>query len=518
MGLIADGLKKINSITDPLCRNFTTSEEERLVKIANDVDDSDDWFAQNVTDRFARWLDKNGWLEFITDSNTYQQMVIDCYNLNFEVIRKIFDNCRALDSDFGGNIESYNKQSYTGLLLLKNLAERINPDSTQYDISVSDRIDGFSTGWLYTDRESLRISDLRQQLSTSFSNHQPHAYSDEEIVSFCNQADFTDVFSDYSDYIYLEELDYGTLEDVGVIVFMGVEITKDEITSIMTGEGFEEKQARENLSDLINSIISAEDPCEGFLKDHEYAKECVLKYIDWYKKSDKEAFEEEFPNYEYSDWEKFVQFAGGIDVITEMAEKCPQYVDYLFNDYSEGLKIINSLDALCGDNISPEMKSAIETLRKDYSDKWDGMINKLWDGGMEFAAGQGQDAIKKWVQDNIPALSTLQSILEITGGQEVTEAYSKLLSLQNIANDTRTAFEAAVAKVQSGDYTSDDLDTVENLFNLLKQTHITIYETYRDMCIENPMKQVYANEQIERLNKMTMENYDNYPRQSYYFE
>lgn len=303
-----------------------------------------------------------------------------------------------------------------------------------------------------------------------------------------------------------------------MVIFMGVEITKDELTSLMTGEGFAEKQARKNLSSLINSIISADDNIEGFLKDHEYAKECVLKYIELQEKHDKEEFEKQFPNYEYSAWEKFVQFAGGIDVVKEMAEKCPQYIDYLFNDYSEGLKIINSLEALCGDNMSPEMKGAIETLKKEYEAKWDGMINKLWDGGMEFAADQGQDAIKKWLKDNIPAYSTLKSLLEITGWQEVIEAYSKLLSLQNIANDTRTAFEAAVEKVRTGDYISEDLKTVENLFNLLKQTHITIYEAYRDMCIGDPMKQVYANKQIERLNEMTMNNYYNYPRQSYYFE
>lgn len=518
MGLLVDGLKKIKSITDPFCRDFTELAEERLVKIANEVDDSDDWFSTNITDRFGRWLDKKGWLEFITDSNGYQKQVIDCYNMNFKVIEMIFDNCRSLDSTYGSRISSYNSRAEKGLILLEDLAERINPNSTAFDRPVDERIDWYISGWIRKDNENIKISDLRSELNSLYYQHQPYEYSDTDIEYFCNQSDSSEVFSDYSDYIYLEELDYGTLEATGMVVFMGVEITKDEITSIMTGEGFAEKQARENLSSLINSIISADDNAEGFIKDHEYAKECILKYIELTEKNDKEEFEKQFPNYEYSAWEKFVQFAGGIDVVKAMAENCPEYIDYLFNDYSKGLKIINSLEALCGDNISEEMKGAIETLKTEYSEKWDGLMNKLWDDGMKFAADQGTDAIKKWIKENIPEYSILSSLLEMSGGQEVTEAYSKLLSLQTIANDTRTAFEAAVAKVQGGEYTSEDLKTVENLFNLLKQTHITIYESYRDMCVDDPMKQVYANEQIERLNKMTMNNYYNYPRQSYYFE
>lgn len=202
MGLLVDGMKKINSITKPLCRDFTTLAEERLIKIANEVDDSDDWFAQNVKDRFGRWLVKKGWLEFILDSNDYQKLVIDCYNMNFKAVEMIFDNCRELDSSYGQKIATHNGQAEVALLLLGDLAERINPESTQFDAPVDYRIEWFSAEWIRKDNENLKIDDLRSELDIYFNQHQPYKYSDEDIEYFCNQSDSAEVFSDYSNYIF----------------------------------------------------------------------------------------------------------------------------------------------------------------------------------------------------------------------------------------------------------------------------------------------------------------------------
>ena len=54
MSVIVKGLSKLGNINNPLVRDFTTSAEKRLKQIANDVDDSDDWFDTNITDRFGR--------------------------------------------------------------------------------------------------------------------------------------------------------------------------------------------------------------------------------------------------------------------------------------------------------------------------------------------------------------------------------------------------------------------------------------------------------------------------------
>lgn len=531
MGIAIDLLNKAASISDPLLRDFTPSNEERLKGIANEVDDSDSWWDQHINDPVGRWLDKKGILPLLKKTIDYQKQVIDCYNYNFKVIEGIFSSARSYDNTYGSSIATYDSQAETGVLLLQELAECLDPTIPKHEVTIHDRLQWYSTYWVRKQNgEQVSVDELDSKLQQYYRQGQPHKYTESEIEMFCNQMDAENVFLDYSNFIYVDELDYGALEATGMVVFLGVKITKDQVTSILTGEGYAEKAARENLSAIIDSVISSDSNAQAFIKDHELAKDSVLEMIKAYEKHEKEEFEKKFPKYKYTRYDKFVQMVGGIDVVKKLVEVYPEMIDYLFNDYSKGLEILDSLESLSGDNLSPEMKEAIAQLKKDYDDKWTGTLNKLWDETTDFGFDQCASKVKKWIGEKFPSYKILKSLLEITGGQEKAEAYSKLLSLQNIANDTHDAFEAAVKKVQSGmytedtenvqpgQYTSEDLRNVENLFNVLKETHITIYKTYRDMCVDDPMRQMYANEQIERMNRITLNNFDNYPRQSYYFE
>ena len=522
---IPDIINKASAYTNPLLRDFTTSAENRLIKISNEVDDSDDWWNRNINDPLSRWLDKKGWLHLLKKGDSYQEGVVNCYNYNFEVIKRIFAGARSLDSNFGAQISSYNGQAAAGVLLLHELAECLDPSVSKHEVTVEERIFWFNSGWVQKKNgKQIKVCDLSDELVTRNRQHKKHKYSQSEIESFCRKDSSKEVFSDYSDYIYINELDYGTLEATGMVVFMGVTITKDELLSIMTREGYVEKQARENLSDIINSVIETKTPLATFIKDHDTAKELLLDYIKSKEKSDKKAFEEKHPDYDYSLFEKFVQLMGGIDVIKKFVEVYPEMLDYIFTDYKNGLEVLNSIESLNGASLSPEMQHAITHMRRDYENKFKGILSRLWDETVEFGFDKGTGELRKWIEDKYPPFKILKSILEISGGQEKYEGYAKLLSLQTIEIDTRRAFERAVEKVRTGfytkdkdnvqpdQYTDDDLKAVENLFEVLKETNITIYKTYRDMCIDDPLKQVYANEKLERLNRITLNNYMVWPR------
>lgn len=517
MGIIIDLLNKVVSYQDPLLRDFTPTNEERLKRIASEIEESDDWWDRYISDPLGKWLNKKGILPLLQKTIDYQKQVIDCYNYNLSVIEEIFSTARKLDDSFGSKIAGYDLRAETAILLLQELAECLDPSIPKHENSISDRLQWHSTYWVKQNGELVRVDKLDSQLSQYYHQDQPHQYTESEIEMYCNQMESEEVFQGYSDYIYVHELNYGDLEATGMVVFLGVEITKDQVTSILTGENYAEKAARENLSAIIDSVISSDDNAQSFIKDKSLAKDFMLEMIDVYEKHEKEVFKKKFPKYNYTCYDKFVQLLGGIDVVKKIVDVYPEMIDYLFNDYSKGLEILDSLESLGGDNLSHEMKSAIEQLRRDYNNKWKGTLNKLWDETVDFGFDQSASAVKKWVVKRFLMYKILKSLLAMTGGQEKAEAYSKLLSLQNIANDTSISFKKAVEKVQSGKYTSEDLREVENLFNLLKETNLTIYKTYRDMCIDDPMRQVYANEQIERLSKITMNNFRNYPCQSYYF-
>ena len=528
MGIVVKTLNKAASYTNPILRDFTKTAEDNFIKIAEKVGDEGNW-CDKISDRFMRFLDKKGWLPLAKNSIDYQKAIIDCYNYNKGVIREIFSAARGFDQSYGSRISLYESQAEIGISILKELAECLDPSIQKHEAKVEDRLMWFGSNWITYNGELVKIDDLQIKLGQYHRQNQAHKYSQSEIEMFCNQIGSEDIFLDYSDFIYTHELNYGALEAAGMVVFLGTKITKEQIESILTGEGYAEKAARENLSAIIDSVISSDSNYADFISDHEYAKDVILEFIKSKEKKDKAAFEKKYPNYEYTRYDKFIQLMGGIDVVEKMVDVYPEMIDYLFNDYSKGLDILESMESLCGGNITPEMQKAIDRLQRDYSKKWAGILNRLWDETVDFGLDQGTGALVKWVKEKFPAYGVLKSLMEVSGGQEKAEGYAKLLSLQNIAYDTRIAFRKAVEKVQSGvytedsanagvgQYTDDDLKTVENLFQVLKQTHLTMYKTYRDMCVDDPMKQIYANQQIENISKITLNNFDKYPRDNYCF-
>ncbi len=70
-------------------------------------------------------------------------------------------------------------------------------------------------------------------------------------------------------------------------------------------------------------------------------------------------------------------------LLKELAETCPEVLDYLFSDYSKGLEILDNISEICDRSGSSEISSAIEKLRLDYNNKWSGLLRKNGDFGAD---------------------------------------------------------------------------------------------------------------------------------------
>ena len=90
--------------------------------------------------------------------------------------------------------------------------------------------------------------------------------------------------------------------------------------------------------------------------------------------------------------------------------------------------------------------------------------------------------------------------------EKPVDAAHKLLALRKIESDLQKEYAEAVRTIRSGTYTEDDLKKVDNLFQMLKETTKDIYSTYKDMCIDDPDKQVYIDQQLDRLSHLRMGN------------
>lgn len=500
-------IKKLGKIDDPIVRDFTEDAEEDMVKIANDVAESDwDLFSKYVTDPFGRWLDKHGYLDVLVGVDKYQKSVIDYYNYSAKNIRDICSQMRKYDRLYGQRVANYAKQGDNVHRLTQALAECLDVNSSEYtpDNPISNRLVWFRNHWV-TDinGELIKISDLDSDAEKKYRDELDRInISEEEIVDFCNDEDSVTIFEEYTDYIFDEEVDWNALDIVflstGSVIYKGVEYTIDELLAILTKEGYNEKIVREELNKLISSVISGENCHQTFMKDHDEAKEYMEDLIkDYLKDKNKK-----------SKFKTFVENMGGITYVKQLFESCPQLLDYLFSDYTRGLEIIENIERTCERAGTEAMREAIIRLKQDYNSKWVGLFNKSMDFNVDMIEDLTKKGIEDWIKEEIGESSVILTVLDIADVESKVDGAHKLIALKQITYQLQDAYEDAIEVIKSGDYTEEDLTYAKNMFDMLKETTKSVYSTYRDMCKDDPSKQIWCNQQIQKIENMPMNGYN----------
>lgn len=507
MGLLLTVLRKITRLDKPLVRDFTIDAEEEMVELANDAYDGDDLFSKYVTDPVGRWLDKKGYLEILFGLEKYQEGVIDFYNYNAENIRKICRQARHFDSLYGQTVAHCASQGENVVFLVKNLAECLDTGSKYYDGEpVSQRLFGFFS----KEFDGKRIGTVSKEAGEFRDNNLTKSeLTEDDIEYFCKDSDTTTtLLENYTDYIFDQEMDWGALDIVflgtGTVIYKGVEMTIDTLISIFTKEGYSEKLVREQLNILISSVISANSSVQTVMKEYDTAKETVENLINQY-------LDDEDKN---SAFKTFVEAMGGITFVKELAETCPQVLDYLVSDYTKGVEIIEDIALTCDRSGCAEMRAAVERLREEYQNKWMGLLIKTKDFSVDMISELSEKGMKEWIEEEIGDGSVLTTVLDMAGLEGKVEGSHKLIALRKIVYELQDGYEEAIDKINSGNYTEHDLSYAENMFNMLKEATKSVYETYRGMC-DDPSKQIWINDQIENLERMSMRTYGSYTFEAY---
>ena len=493
---LVEALHKFMQLDNPIVRDFTEDAETEMKRIAWEVADADnDLVAKYITDPFGRWLDSMGLLDLLMGVDNYQRNLIDCYNYSAENIEAICRQLRNYDNYYGQQIAACQRQSNNVCLLLENLVECLNVNSTKYEAirPISHRLFWSGAGdekiGYETEMEYRRLSNNK-------------IVTEDEVVAFCSDPDSAELFQSYTDYIYEDAINWGTLDLVfvtaGVVIYKGVEMTLDEALGLITKEGHSEKIVREQLNAIIASVISAESFASGVMKDHETAKQVVEGLIKDYL-SDKD---------NNSAFKQFVEAMGGITAVKELAETSPELIDYLFTDYSQGLEILDNIAQTSDRSGCVEVRSAIDRLRDDYNSKWTGTLHKVQEFSEETIKSLTQKGIDDWIEEEVGDTSILMTVLDATGLEDKADGYHKLLALRKVESELQKAYQEAISVVNSGTYTDADISAAKNMFEMLRETTKTIYETYRDMNPTDPSKQIWCNEQIFKLERIGLDGYN----------
>ena len=316
----------------------------------------------------------------------------------------------------------------------------------------------------------------------------------DDILSYCSDEDNMSLFDNYTDYIYNDVMDWSTLDiaflSAGTVLYKGVEMTVDDLLAILSKEGYSEKQIRAQFDSIIASVISANQNVSLTVKEWKIAQDTVEELCKDYL-NDKN---------KNSAFKSFVEMIGGIDAIKELNKTAPQLIDYLFSDYSNGFKIIESLKEDC--NTGSEMYKAISELESKYRSKWLGVIGSVTDYNETMIAKIVDNDIKKWLKKECGQYSVITSFLEGTNLETKTDAAHALVAQRKIHEELKHKYEILFNKFNSGNYDDGDVEAFKNVFNLLKENTKEMYKTCLSAKAGDVSTQIKINQEISKIDNL----------------
>lgn len=479
--LLIDCLRKIRNLGSPVVRDFTKDAQNNMVAISKRVNEQDQ--DDGIVDSFVgQWLDKKGLLEFIFAVEKYQKTIIDYYDYGANDIKEICEEARRLDRCEGNKIDNVLTQSKNVIQLMKSLNNCFDTNSKNYpeDWTISERLLDYNND----DEEAAQWKSQNIQIELG----------KDDILSYCSDEDNMSLFDNYTDYIYNDVMDWSTLDiaflSAGTVLYKGVEMTVDDLLAILSKEGYSEKQIRAQFDSIIASVISANQNVSLTVKEWKIAQDTVEELCKDYL-NDKN---------KNSAFKSFVEMIGGIDAIKELNKTAPQLIDYLFSDYSNGFKIIESLKEDC--NTGSEMYKAISELESKYRSKWLGVIGSVTDYNETMIAKIVDNDIKKWLKKECGQYSVITSFLEGTNLETKTDAAHALVAQRKIHEELKHKYEILFNKFNSGNYDDGDVEAFKNVFNLLKENTKEMYKTCLSAKAGDVSTQIKINQEISKIDNL----------------
>ena len=197
---------------------------------------------------------------------------------------------------------------------------------------------------------------------------------------------------------------------------------------------------------------------------------------------------------------------GGFDDSVAMIDELNSWIgdietaDKILKDYSSNIAMLESLKDLAPGNST--LSSVIDELISDYRDQAGAMLfedlkGKAEEGAMDLASYAlglnigGADAIIQGALSDVPELDAINTVL-----------YSS-----DMKSTAIRSFQTAASKIQSGNFTAEDLTAYRNSFNLARSLTLQEYEAMLTYYDEGTKQASYLKNQIEKLESMTYNNF-----------
>lgn len=192
--------------------------------------------------------------------------------------------------------------------------------------------------------------------------------------------------------------------------------------------------------------------------------------MEWQGKIATMAFDEKFPK-------SFSTILKGVNDINDFTMEClsvaagkyvavSKYLDTLYDSY----------------NGNEKMQMIIDSYRFTYEDKYGAMV--LWvlkEGGNHTTSEVIKKIEKFALKDAASYLQATNLSFKITNKvlkyDDITTAYNKLNGVDNIRKQAENSYNQLFEKIQKGNYTQEDINNANNLFDIYKEASISEYKS-----------------------------------------
>lgn len=263
-----------------------------------------------------------------------------------------------------------------------------------------------------------------------------------------------------------------------MVFFQQFDISKEQILKLINGQGYKYKQFKDIITETVDEACDTADYTSEIEK--------MRKALDMLKNGEKVS---DFLTPD--EYKLLKQFFKGLDVDLdnvsgplEIADDSIKVLSEMFGDYSKNIEILKSLKNLDAYGNNPVAQQVVDDMLTSYQDKIAGAMKNVTD----ILVDKGYDTAADALADATPVMAvvkgvdtTIKVVGVVTGGGTYTENLADYCYTTDLRTDATAAFTVAYDKLQSGNYTSQDVTNFENAFAYNKQLAVRQYKLQLDL-------------------------------------
>ena len=563
---IYGGLKSLNKYINPQLRDFTIGKENELAGITKAPYSEAEAILAYIWNMIGRFVDKYSFSSVILRVGGFTEAVKSLYGYCSDTIHKIFTAARNIDSDYGSKVSVNVDQANAVNALIEGLTQTLDIRADLND--VGSLTNAIMTNLREIDHKMIQYTNSKgEEISLSYCETfnrinemaKKEGLTDEEIWEFVFSAESEDCFAQTNERIFHMSIDIpipkdkkdawnkyylgwilsgGPIEQeirtklqlLGIIEnkvlnwmhpsenvnvvhapqelvengFMPENATIEQTAISYTDDplaiGYHENKIKQLLKGIMKDSIDVQERKSGAQKED---LDIIKRIIDD-KDAKKEAGNDSVIDEMIGD---FIKDVGGKDVCKEIEQASSDVFDWLYYDYSTGIKTLRLLRSSTTDK---EMISAISSLEDDYRQRFKAVASEVLEHGVDTISVMSNVTISEMLFTE-GGNKAIGLTMEAFNYDEYVEGYGDLLELKKIEATTKAAYVTTKEKIrvsgqQLGEIDQADVEQLETLFSLEKATTIQCLKAYDKT---NPMKgidggeeETWINGEIDRYRKM----------------